>query len=168
LNVALDRIGPGNALDFKETRLRALQDAPTAFGSTYAKEAQRSDADWLAVAAKWCSERSAGFLAMESGLPCGIAGAFLDEADPHRAHLVSMWVAPTHRRGGVGRALIAGVEAWAVERGCREMQLTVTNVNRGAIRFYNGFGFSMTGRREIHPNDPSLEVLEMVRSIALA
>jgi hypothetical protein len=41
------RITPENALVFKTVRLRALQESPTAFGSTYAKESQFSDADWV-------------------------------------------------------------------------------------------------------------------------
>lgn len=36
-----------NTFLFDAVRFRALQDAPHAFGSTYAKEAQLADADWI-------------------------------------------------------------------------------------------------------------------------
>jgi Acetyltransferase (GNAT) family len=52
---------------------------------------------------RWNGERGAGFLAMDQDVACGIAGSFLDQDDPRRAHLIAMWTAPTHRqRGGIG------------------------------------------------------------------
>ena len=39
-------ITPALTATFKDVRLRALLDSPSAFGSTYAGEAQLSDADW--------------------------------------------------------------------------------------------------------------------------
>jgi len=62
--ITLELITQQNAMIFKDVRLRALQDTPSAFGSTYAKESQLTDADWVKRAAQWTSERSAGYLAM--------------------------------------------------------------------------------------------------------
>ena len=63
--ILLEPITPQNALIFKAVRLRALRNTPNAFGSTYAKESQLTDADWIKRAAQWSGERSAGFLAMD-------------------------------------------------------------------------------------------------------
>jgi len=162
---AIEQISRSNALIFKDVRLRALQDSPTAFGSTYARESQLSDSDWLKRAADWSSNRSVGYLAMDDGAPCGIVAAFLNETDPFKAHLVSMWVAPTHRRVGVGRTLVTAVQSWAITRGARLLQLTVTSSNRAAIEFYVQNGFSMTGNTEPYSNDPTLIEYEMSRTI---
>jgi aminoglycoside 6'-N-acetyltransferase I len=35
-------------------------------------------------------------------------------------YLEAWWVAPEHRRAGVGRALVRAAEAWAAARGCTE------------------------------------------------
>lgn len=43
--ITIEPITPQTALTFKAARLRALQDTPSAFGSTYAKESQLTDAD---------------------------------------------------------------------------------------------------------------------------
>src|SRR4051794_20236689 len=100
-----------NVLVFKSVRLRALRDSPSAFGSTYAKEAQLTGADWIERTVRWNGERGAGFLAMDDedddndGTACGIAGVSLDLDDPTRAHLVSMWTAPRRRQRGIGRLL---------------------------------------------------------------
>ena len=104
-------ITPTNALAYKTVRLWALQDSPRSFGSTYARESQFTDADWIKRAANLNTERSVGYLAMEDGNYCGIAGAFLDEQNPLRADLVSMWVAPAARRMGVGGALIDAIRS---------------------------------------------------------
>ncbi len=83
---------------FRDVRLRALLDAPSAFSATYAEESRLTDADWLNRAAERSGRRSTSYLAMDGKNPCGIVAGFIDKDDRVRAHLVSMWVAPTHRR----------------------------------------------------------------------
>jgi ribosomal protein S18 acetylase RimI-like enzyme len=163
--VSIDAIAPRNALIFKAVRLRALQDTPSAFGSTYEKESQLTDADWITRAVKWNGERGAGFLAIDSGMACGIAGSFLDQDDPTRAHLVSMWTAPTHRQRSIGRLLVNEVLGWARLRRARTLWLMVVSNNEPAILFYQRLGFTRTGRTEPYPNDPALVEYEMSRAI---
>ena len=162
---SIEPINRRNALAFKVARLRALQDTPTAFGSTYAAESRRTDQEWLQRADRWNGDRSVAFLASDSDLPCGIVGSFVDREDASRADLVSMWVAPSHRRGGVGRALVHAVLDWARTKGARAVYLTVTCNNDTAIRFYRSLGFSFTGATEPYPNDAKLFEQEMRRAI---
>jgi GNAT superfamily N-acetyltransferase len=161
----LESIGPDNVSAFKRTRLRALQESPLAFGSTYANESQITDAEWLKRALQWSSPGSIGYLALIASEPCGIAATFLDEQDARRAHLVSMWVDPSRRRSGVGRALIEAIRTWATKNGAESLRLTVTSCNFGTIEFYKRNGFAMTGNTEPYPNDPSLVEYEMVRAL---
>ena len=158
---ALEQITQANVFAYKEVRLWALQDSPRAFGSTYAREAQFSDADWVQRTANLNTERSVGYLAVDRGSYCGIAGAFLDEQDPRQAELVSMWVAPAARRTGVGGALINAIRSWSRMRGVHTLQLMVTSENLSAIKFYERNGFSMTGHTEPYPNDPAIFEYEM-------
>ncbi len=163
---ALEPITPQNAMIFKAVRLQALQDTPTAFGSTYAKESQLTDADWIKRAVQWNGETSAAFLAMDGHTACGIVGTFLDQDDATRAHLGSMWTAPTHRHRGIGRLLVNEVLGWARLRKARTLQLMVTSNNEPAILFYQRLGFTRTGRTEPYPNDPALIEYEMSRPIS--
>jgi ribosomal protein S18 acetylase RimI-like enzyme len=163
--IALELITPRSAMVFKAARLRALQDTPTAFSSTYAKESKLTDADWAKRAEQWSSEMSVGYLAMDARDPCGIASGLLDQADATRAHLLSMWVAPTHRRAGIGRTLVEAVVNWACSQNVRTLQLLVTSNNEGAIKFYQRLGFALTGHTEFYANDPALSNFEMTRSI---
>lgn len=163
--VALEQVRAQNVEVFKRVRLRALKEAPGAFGSTYAREIQFSDEEWLARAARWDGESGVGILAMEGGEPFGIAGAFLDEENLTQALLVSMWTDPAHRQQGLGRLLVDAVVEWARLRGARTMRLTVVSNNESAIRFYERLGFAMTGRSEPYPNDAALIEYEMAKGI---
>jgi ribosomal protein S18 acetylase RimI-like enzyme len=155
-----------NVSAFKAARLQALQDSPTAFGSTYAQESRFSDAEWLKRVANMSGERGVGFLAMDNDTPCGIIGALLDQHEPDKAQIVSMWVAPAYRRSGTGTALIDAINSWSRTRGVRTLRLMVTSCNQGAIEFYRRNGFGMTGNTAPYPNDPSLIEYEMALSIA--
>ena len=163
--ITLQPITEQNVLIFKAARLRALEDTPSAFGATYAKESQLTDVDWIKRAARWNGERAVLYLALDGNGACGIAGSLLDEADATRAHLISMWTAPTHRRQGVGRLLVDEIFSWARLRGAHTMWLLVTSNNDRAIAFYKTLGFTVTGRTEPYPNDPALVGCEMSRSI---
>jgi ribosomal protein S18 acetylase RimI-like enzyme len=171
----LRKIAPEDAALVKAIRLQALQEAPAAFGGTYADESQWSDADWQTRTAAWCGSGAVGFLAMEADAPCGLLRALLDEKYPRRAWLHSMWVAPSFRKSGLGDRLIDAVEAWAVEAwaveawasdsGAHELALTVVDDNAAAIRFYERNGFYRTGRTEPYPNDPERFEYEMLKPI---
>ena len=163
--ILLEAITTQNVFVFKEVRLRALRNVPTAFGSTYVRESQLTDAEWIDRAIRWNGEKGIGFLAIDDGVACGIAGSFLDEDDATRAQLISMWTAPTHRRHGVGRLLVDEVAAWARLRGARTLLLMVTSLNEPAMRFYERLGFTRTGRTGPYPNDPAVIEYEMARAI---
>ncbi|MGA8743985.1 MAG: GNAT family N-acetyltransferase [Terracidiphilus sp.] len=163
--IVIERITPEASLVFKDIRLRALKDSPTAFSSTYAKESQLPDAEWRKRAARWSSGGSAGFLAFDGDCGCGMVFTFAEEQDARRVHVVSMWVAPEVRREGVGSRLIDAVVEWARLRGIHQVKLMVTSVNQGAIAFYERMGFGMTGKTEVYPNDSAITEYEMVRAM---
>ncbi len=163
--VTLVAVARRNAMTFKDVRLRALQDSPGAFGSTYAKESQLTDPEWIKHAAERDGANSTTYLAMDGDISCGIVAGFLDKLDNTRAHLVSMWVAPDQRRLGVGRLLVDGVLNWARARKVHILLLMVTCNNNSAIDFYERIGFKKTGRTEPYPNDCALFEYEMSRLI---
>ena len=162
---AIQRITPLTVWVFKDVRLRALEDSPHAFDSTYRRESLFPDSEWLRRVERWNGEKGVGFMAMDGETACGIAGCFLDQKDAARAELVSMWTAPTHRQKGIGRLLVEEVLNWARLGGARSLFLMVTSNNEPAIRFYERLGFRKTGRTEPYPNDSSVVEYEMSRAI---
>src|SRR5579859_3992569 len=157
-------ITKSNASAFKTVRLRALQEAPYAFGSSYSQASQFADSEWQARVQRMNGDVGVGYLAMDGENVCGIVGSFVDQADPTRAHLVSMWTAPSHRQQGIGRLLVKEVFDWARRQNARTVLLMVTSNNEPAIHFYQRLGFSKTGRMEPYPNDPAILEYEMSRT----
>jgi ribosomal protein S18 acetylase RimI-like enzyme len=158
----LEPLSPRLVQEYKTVRLRALKDSPTAFGSTYAKESALSDSDWLRRAETWNGPGGVCYLGMDAGVPCGIIAGHLDKNDPPRAWVASMWVAPTHRRTGLGTLLMDKVKLWAHTLDVAELYLMVTSNNLAAIHFYERCGFTFTGITGPYEHDPALFEHEMV------
>jgi ribosomal protein S18 acetylase RimI-like enzyme len=160
--IVIERITTENALVFRDVRLRALQESPTAFSSTYAKESQITDDEWIKRSVRWSSDGSVGFLAYEETRVCGMVFCYTEQEHREQGHIVSMWVDPEFRRASVGRLLIESVVAWAKRRRLHELKLMVTSVNHGAIAFYERLGFGMSGQTGPYPNDPAITESEML------
>jgi aminoglycoside 6'-N-acetyltransferase I len=62
------------------------------------------------------------------------------------AYLEGWYVIPSHRRTGVGRALIENAESWAAEAGFSELASDTEYENHDAIRAHRNLGFREVGR----------------------
>ena len=146
----------------RQIRLAALQDAPDAFASTYAREETLDEAAWRARIS-----RGGSFLAyvqeISASEPVGLVGGH--ETEPGTVGLISMWVRPQARGHGVGEALIAAVLDWAQARHARSVHLWVTETNKAARRLYERCGFKPTGERQPLPSNPALGELAMTRPL---
>jgi GNAT superfamily N-acetyltransferase len=58
-------------------------------------------------------------------------------------YLEDLYVQPSHRGGGVGRALLAHLAGLANARGCGRFEWSVLDWNVGAIRFYERMGATL-------------------------
>jgi GNAT superfamily N-acetyltransferase len=125
--------------------LAALLDAPFAFASLHANEAERTHAQWSELAeARATGFDQATFLALVAGEVVGIIGGFKPDSDL-TVELVSMWTAPESRRAGVGAELVQALLNWARAGGARSVELWVTEDNAPAVRLYESLGFVPTG-----------------------
>lgn len=123
-------------------RLRALGDAPDAFGMTLAEELDRSEASWKA---RLDDPGIATFLATSGDRDVGLVVGGRWDDEPDAAGLFAMWVAPEARGTGVGGALVDAVVGWARDLGRRRLLLDVADGNEPAIRLYASRGFDPTG-----------------------
>ncbi|WP_369390134.1 N-acetyltransferase family protein [Streptomyces sp. CG1] len=92
-------------------------------------------------------ERPAAFAHMavddESGEPVGFALWFLNFSTWRGAHgiyLEDLYVRPSARGGGHGRALLTELARICVERGYERLEWSVLDWNRPAIGFYEALG----------------------------
>lgn len=70
-------------------------------------------------------------------------------ASRHVADL-GLLVGRSHRRRGVGRAIMAEAEAWAQATGIAKIELHVFPYNRAAISLYRSLGYEEEGLRRRH------------------
>lgn len=150
----------------KRVRLAALEDAPSAFGSTYELEADRPEAEWVqrAVAGSRGSDRATFFALLDDEV-VGLVGGYREETSSPVVEMVSMWVAPHVRGRGVGAALVDAVRTWAIETNATSISLWVTRGNAPAERLYRSNGFVETGEVKPLPSDPSRDEARMELSL---
>lgn len=126
---------------WREVRLAALAESPSAFESTHEQWKSAPESRWRAR----LSSVDLNLIAEDRGpdtSPLGIASG-IRNADGSSAELISMWVAPRARSTGVTDALIEGVIAWA--RQCVSvLGLAVTPGNDRAIAVYLRHGFELS------------------------
>ena len=83
-----------------------------------------------------------------------IVGRLSLARDPHGAsrHVadLGLMVAESHRRRGIGAALLEQAIAWAQDAGVRKLELHVFPWNEPALRLYERFGFEREGLRRRH------------------
>jgi ribosomal-protein-alanine N-acetyltransferase len=80
-------------------------------------------------------------------------GFALGRAVADEAELLTLAVAPEHRRHGIGTSLLADFLAEARERGAVTVFLEVAADNEAALALYRRHGFSEAGRRRGYYRD---------------
>jgi len=138
----VERMGPGGWERVRAVRLRALRDAPDAFGTTLAEDEARPAPEWRL---RLEDPDGATFVAAEGGRDVGLVVGQAYDGEDGAAGLFAMWVAPEARGRGLGGALVDAVVAWARAGGYRRVLLDVADANAAAIRLYEGRGFVPTG-----------------------
>lgn len=139
----LARLTPARAAEYRSLMLQAYADSPAAFTSTVAER------ELLALS--WWESRVVNDVvlgAFDSERLIGVAGLRPErrERTSHKATLFGMFVAPSHRERGIGRALVDAVldYAWS-SPSLYVVQLTVSNSNTSAVRLYESCGFVRFG-----------------------
>lgn len=78
----------------------------------------------------------------EKSIACLWLGTALDQSLGERySQILLLYVAPEHRRLGVGKALLQKAETWAKEKGDRQIGLQVFVDNHQAINLYRNLGY---------------------------
>jgi len=130
-----------DAAAYRDLRLEALQNAPTAFGSSYEAESQQTVADFEG----WMT-RSYIAGAWRDGALLGSASFYrLDGAKAaHRGNIWGVYVRPAARGHGVARALMTDVLAFARLQ-VQQVHLAVVTDNASARHLYERLGFTTYG-----------------------
>ena len=160
------RIQSGEVNLFKNLRLKALQDAPYAFSSTYESALRRTDESWREQAERTAQGTDrATFISFLDDEPVGIAALYRLENQADVGELLQVWVAPGQRGGQAARSLMDAVFTWAGENHFCKIIASVRRENPRAIQFYLKYSFSITDMDPSSSHD--LDNFVLVKEITL-
>ena len=140
------RLNPLDAEAYLSTRLKALQNNPEAFGSSYEEEKDQPVEKYIRRFQSNESTITIGAFVDEQLV--GVVTLFRESLAKlqHRANIVAMYVSPEQRGLGFGKSLM--VEAIQVANdwaGVEQVYLTVVTTNKPAKKLYASLGFEVFG-----------------------
>jgi GNAT superfamily N-acetyltransferase len=167
-SIEVRRIRADEGLRLRAIRLRALREAPMAFGSNLAREAAFAESVWHERATGGASgAERATFVAEQAGELVGLATGIAHHPDgaDRSPMLIGMFVDSAQRGRGVAAALVEKVTQWARSVGAERLYLWATSTNRPAIALYEKCGFTATGESRPLEHTPSEREVLMVRRL---
>lgn len=132
---------------YQALRLFALQESPTAFGSSHGEECDRTIEQ---VVGLLCGSQERTFFGcFDAGNLIGVVGVGREQGskERHIAFIRSMFVAPGYRGKGAGKQLLlAALDQVAQWASVEQVTLAVTATNEPALSLYKSCGFIEVGR----------------------
>jgi len=156
----------GDWATYRSIRLASLADSPDSFGSTYEHEALFPDSEWQSRLDP--AERAANafpLIAKSDGIPVGLSWGVIHEPGVEVAYIYQMWVSPEARGNGIGKLFLDHIAAWAKEKSCDFLALSVAISNDAAIGLYKASGFVLSGQTEALRKSSGLKIRSMVKHL---
>jgi predicted GNAT family acetyltransferase len=137
----LRRLSPDDWADFRDIRLRSLEESPDAFGSTLEREQAFTEDDWL-------QRLSGPVYVVDDPRPVSVGGVFDNDGV---GQIWGMWTEPAYRGRGHARRILDAVTPLLPR-----IQLHVNITNGDARAVYERYGFVGTGN--VEPLRPGSEM----------
>lgn len=148
------RLRTGEWERWRDFRLAMLQEAPYAFGTTFAQASAMTEDEWRERTRRMSEDTDTVMYVVEQDgdwLAC--AGGYVEDGVPN---VFGVWTRPGARGRGAARLAIEQVVAWAATTGAGEIRLWATDTNATARRLYERLGFAPNGNVQPLPSDLSL------------
>ncbi len=142
MSFSLRALTPADQPAWREMRLEALREFPTAFLTTYDEQRTRPAADDRAMLARGAWR---GLFADAQMIGIGAFIRHRQAAAAHRADIGAIYVSQAHWGRGAGQFMMDGLEREARTAGLLQLELSVAANNTRAIRFYEHCGFVRFG-----------------------
>jgi len=147
----------------RNLRLRALSDAPYAFGAEYKIESEKPIEYWQEYLEKtdWC-------FAVSDGVDVGLLA--VDKADADRnsdCWLASWWIEEAYRGQGIPKLMLQWLDNLCTSKGWKKQGLGVWPENERAIAAYLKLGFVKGEKPLPSRSRPDKMYLPMYRNLPL-
>lgn len=146
--LVIRRLSPDDWLLWRDLRVAALADAPSAFGEVLADWADATEHQWR----KRLTDVAFNAVAFLDHSPVGQVAGIAPDAGG-RVKLIALWITPAARGRGVGQPLIDAVCDWAHTVDAKAVVLSVWRTNSPAIALYERAGFQTAA-------DPTLPIID--------
>jgi ribosomal-protein-alanine N-acetyltransferase len=143
----------------------ATQDDADALARAHA---EAFDASWTAQDIAALMHGSGAFAILSQDEDGAATGFILGRALAGEAEILTLAVAPSARRAGLGRALVEALAGQACALGAEALFLEVAADNAAAIALYDSAGFTGAGRRKAYyarPGGPRMDALILRRRL---
>lgn len=152
MNINIISLEENDFQKYRDLRLEALQDSPTAFGGTYEFESQLSDEEWKK---RLTREHQMKLFAefQENIIGMTVCSLQPNSRTAHVAHIYSVYVQPEFRGKGIARKLMNAIlNKVRKDTMLRKLNVYVNAENVSAIAFYTSVGFEQAGilRQEMY------------------
>lgn len=150
----VSRMGESDWREFASLRLKALADTLGADDPQHRQESSFTAAQWrrrLRVHAQ--------FGAYLDDRAVGLIGAQRESTES--VYLYSLWLEPSARGMGLGRALVSAAVEWARAEQARTVTLRVNTANSGARGIYRRLGFRIVPSGAVHEPDEVMMILTL-------
>jgi len=159
---------PADVVQYRELRLFALQDVPTAFSADYQVNLNKPMSFWEGRLN--FDEYGIIFLAEHAGNLIGMTSIRQRESPKtkHSAEIFAVYVRPEWRGLHIAEALIESCIQWAKAREVNTLKLGVMAANTSAVRCYERCGFKIYGTepRDVFYEGKYYDLYLMYRDIA--
>lgn len=170
-NVKIIKLPPERWEEYKNLRLEALKNEPTAFAASYEEKASKEDEYWQNQLKKFqdADEDSMWFAEVSDKL-VGLTGWYRSNTEKlrHSASVYAVYVNPKYRGKGIAKELIKKVlEEVESKPEIVKIDLNVNTKNEAATNLYKKLGFEIVGtlHKEIYVNGEYFDEYEMEKIV---
>ena len=142
MEISISRLSEDNWKKYREIRLEALRNEPTAFSSSYEEQKDFEDAVWRSRI------KYALFALTPEKNPVGLVTIifYSSEKIKHKVDIIQVYVKPAYRRKGIAGKLFD--EALRIVKNNKDVikiNIAVNPEQIPAVRLYKSFGFKKIG-----------------------
>ena len=143
---------------YRKIRLEALKKYPDYFGSVYAQQV-KLDKLYFEQIIEDASAKGKMFGAYIKEKLVGICGVtFETQIAPRAGEIIQMYVVPEYQNAGIGKKMMATIEAFCRKKMVELLLLEVVKSNLSAIRVYERYGFEVN---EDLNYDPKTQIMTL-------